>query len=187
MSQYEDPWKEVDGHPVDDWQQEVVNNNTRLGYAEWVAHRKEDATKDSPRVPTRYQMLMTKQQVNVLISACELFMRMRMGQLHICLDDFLPWQSGAHNRYELLRTTAERFEPLLWEPSVHHPLSISSPSLDPNAKVACDLCDVMRHRLAWDGLIDGQKPGPFKQFDKPYGWGEEPLAKIKKEDEDHYP
>jgi len=29
------------GHPVVDWQYEVNNGDTKLGYAEWVEHKKE--------------------------------------------------------------------------------------------------------------------------------------------------
>lgn len=35
------PWDEQPGHPVEDWQYEVANGDTRLGYLEWVAARTE--------------------------------------------------------------------------------------------------------------------------------------------------
>lgn len=31
----------TDKHPVADWQYEVANGDTRLGYADWVAHQQE--------------------------------------------------------------------------------------------------------------------------------------------------
>lgn len=34
-------WGENKSHPVEDWQYEVANGDTRLGYDEWVASRKE--------------------------------------------------------------------------------------------------------------------------------------------------
>lgn len=43
--QYE-PWEERPGHPVADWRQEVVNDDTRLGYVEWCLHR-EDAAREA--------------------------------------------------------------------------------------------------------------------------------------------
>jgi len=42
-------WPEIDGHPVEDWMTEVTNGDTRLGYAEWVAHRAEDQANDENR------------------------------------------------------------------------------------------------------------------------------------------
>jgi hypothetical protein len=37
-----DPWGEDAEHPVADWRDEVANDDTRLGYREWVAQRRED-------------------------------------------------------------------------------------------------------------------------------------------------
>tara|TARA_R110002096_G_scaffold192444_2_gene374045 strand:+ start:1523 stop:1657 length:135 start_codon:yes stop_codon:yes gene_type:complete len=34
-------WDSIPGHPVEDWQYEVANGETRLGYAEWAEHRAE--------------------------------------------------------------------------------------------------------------------------------------------------
>lgn len=41
LSSLGDPWSEDPEFPVADWQYEVQNNDTRLGYHEWVEHRKE--------------------------------------------------------------------------------------------------------------------------------------------------
>ena len=34
-------WDEQEGHPVTDWQLEVANDDTRLGYLAWVEARRE--------------------------------------------------------------------------------------------------------------------------------------------------
>lgn len=34
-------WEDDPDHPVEDWRYEVGNNDTRLGYREWIQHRKE--------------------------------------------------------------------------------------------------------------------------------------------------
>lgn len=36
MKQYGGRWGEHPDYPVDDWREEVANNDTRLGYWEWV-------------------------------------------------------------------------------------------------------------------------------------------------------
>lgn len=33
-------WDEDPKHPVEEWKYEVSNDDTRLGYKDWVAHRK---------------------------------------------------------------------------------------------------------------------------------------------------
>jgi len=37
-----DPWQEYEKYPVKDWQYEVSNNDTRLGYIDWVKHQREE-------------------------------------------------------------------------------------------------------------------------------------------------
>ncbi len=34
-------WENNSDYPVEDWRAEVANNDTRLGYLEWIEHRKE--------------------------------------------------------------------------------------------------------------------------------------------------
>lgn len=34
-------WDEVEGYPSADWRAEVADDNTRLGYADWVQHQKD--------------------------------------------------------------------------------------------------------------------------------------------------
>lgn len=38
----DDYWGEDPGHPLTDWKYEVENNDTRLGYWEWVAARNDE-------------------------------------------------------------------------------------------------------------------------------------------------
>jgi len=37
-----DPWSDDPDYPVADWQREVANGDTRLGYADWVAGRRDE-------------------------------------------------------------------------------------------------------------------------------------------------
>jgi len=34
-------WDEQPGHPVEDWRSEIANDDTRLGYLDWIAAREE--------------------------------------------------------------------------------------------------------------------------------------------------
>ncbi len=34
-------WDEDPDYPISDWKYEVENNDTRLGYADWVQHERE--------------------------------------------------------------------------------------------------------------------------------------------------
>jgi hypothetical protein len=47
LTVHPDPWEEVPGYPVKDWQYEIANGDTRLGYREWRLHQKA-ASKGDP-------------------------------------------------------------------------------------------------------------------------------------------
>jgi hypothetical protein len=36
-----DPWADDPVYGADDWRQDVANGDTRLGYADWLAHNRE--------------------------------------------------------------------------------------------------------------------------------------------------
>jgi hypothetical protein len=45
-----DPWINNSDFPVADWQSEVVGNETRLGYVDWIAKQKADAAEELEEV-----------------------------------------------------------------------------------------------------------------------------------------
>lgn len=42
-----DHWADDPEFGADDWRMDVINGDTRLGYAEWVAHNRESSTADA--------------------------------------------------------------------------------------------------------------------------------------------
>lgn len=38
-----DPWKSDETYPITDWQYEVANGDTVLGYRDWLDHQREAA------------------------------------------------------------------------------------------------------------------------------------------------
>ena len=43
MTNNKSHWDEDEKYPVKDWQYEVANDDTRIGYLEWVEHTKEQS------------------------------------------------------------------------------------------------------------------------------------------------
>jgi hypothetical protein len=41
-----DPWEDNPEFPVEDWRYEVANDDTRLGYLEWIEHKRESDDND---------------------------------------------------------------------------------------------------------------------------------------------
>src|SRR3546814_10527757 len=58
------PWSRRAGHPLADWKYEISNDDTRLGYLDWIAAREANETGDTmpraeavaPDVPQLYQI-----------------------------------------------------------------------------------------------------------------------------------
>ena len=209
-------WEEIEGHPVEDWRYEVKNDDTRLGYLEWVDHRVEadpdkycrtcataydgcgdgydgecpscaDKThaKECPDEDDRYYLALSRKQMEVVNAACELFTRMRMGQIMICLNDHAPWRPYSEtgsDRHAALRALCGALQDHLahYVNGVTSSYGISSKDLDPRAKVACDIHEVIRHNLAWEDFQKEGKPPHSVSFDRPMHWGTEPLAEIHK-------
>lgn len=46
---FPDPWTQDEKHPLCDWQFEVANDNTRLGYIDWVLAQRESGRHDRRR------------------------------------------------------------------------------------------------------------------------------------------
>ncbi len=43
------PWGEYPDHPVEDWKVEVANDDTRLGYWDWVSIREDSPVPEDRR------------------------------------------------------------------------------------------------------------------------------------------
>jgi len=43
MTSQENPWIDDPEYPSSEWRQEVAEDNTRLGYLEWVGHKRDES------------------------------------------------------------------------------------------------------------------------------------------------
>lgn len=104
-----------------------------------------------------YRLEITEEQAKVLRTACEVLARLGIGQFrdalaHLPLDQELGTAGGAldwHADLDLIGDILERYmigNVNGWNSS----LSIASPLVKPEAKIAWDLFQVLRHRLEWD-------------------------------------
>jgi len=42
-------WDDADDHPIEDWQYEIMNNDTRLGYHDWLTKKREEEQWDKKK------------------------------------------------------------------------------------------------------------------------------------------
>lgn len=141
-----------------------------------------------------YHLTVTRKQAQVIQQACEVVMRLGLGQLDYIVDHIhhLPrlktpkqphdeaqmqeWYAATRRVRDLL--DAVTFAASGWQPGTSY--GIGSPELPPEATIAADIRDVIRHRLAHDRLQPGEKRGWTVDFDDPMHWGVEPLLDIRR-------
>lgn len=127
----------------------------------------------------RYALSLTATQAGLLVRALDLFSRIGMGQLGDVAQYAAPGGLNAtayrHLKDELIRL--ERLVSPDGTSACHY--SISSPEIDDANRVAWDMQQVIRHRLAWDGLAEGDTPSGVS-FYEPMRYSAEPLPAIAK-------
>lgn len=125
-----------------------------------------------------YNLTITEEQLQVLSTACEVFSRIGMGQVSET-SAWIPKASSPSDR-EDVRGELNRLEDLLRRQLRYRGIAESEYA----PRVAFDLYQVIRHRLAWDKLAaDGKtKPSmPLVTYDEPFQVATEvPLAKVAK-------
>jgi len=119
---------------------------------------------------SQYQLKISEQQAEIISAALELYARLLCGQAWPIAELFI----GKPN-YLDLRQIMENLSliPELPPGSSH---SICAPITPEKSKIAYDLHQVIRHRLAWD---KNPKGGMEVWYDDPMNTAGKPLAEIK--------
>lgn len=122
-----------------------------------------------------YTLAITEEQARVLVNACDFFSRIGIGQLDRVLDEFRFSKDVSPEKLDEARKFIDHAKFLLtgFPPNASH--GIRSPQVKDIYRVAYDLQQVIRHRLAWDAKPEG---GIGVHFDEPWRSSNEPLATI---------
>lgn len=117
----------------------------------------------------KYTIEVNEEQAKVISLALDIFSRMEAGQLE-WIFSMIPWKY-----YEKL----ESVEPMLKELQLlltgMQRGNLGIGNVSNSARIAFDLHQVIRHRLAWDKYPQGRMG---VDFDPPRKWSNQPLAKI---------
>lgn len=138
---------------------------------------------------TRYQITLTATQAAMVRDACELLFRCRIGQIGEACRYVLDANGRASVPYEVKQDAED-----MVKAAVGLPMNASwGVGKFDVADQACDLYQVIRHRLAWDrAYSDGMiKPGELRRwpemlavhYDPPLHLSTQPLATIKVADD----
>lgn len=128
-----------------------------------------------------YQLTITAEQAHVIQKALELFSRVHMGQLDPVAYILCSYRQIRELREEdlgLIHRFLRSVEPTATGLDPGGYWGIFSGKVQDTARVAWDLQQVVRHRLAWDREPRG---GIYVDFDPPMRSSSEPLASIRRE------
>lgn len=133
-----------------------------------------------------YNLKIDEKQAHVLIKALDLYSRIKCGQIKevgnilrdaICAGEREgPQVKNMELADQLLDKVAMLYFPELPMPGASHSIR-SAPGVD--ERVAYDIQQVIRHRIAWDGVEPGKTPQGVWGYE-PSATAQHPLAKIEK-------
>lgn len=134
---------------------------------------------------TTYTMTVTENQARLITQAMDLLSRIQIGQWYEFIDWLPPTKEFCRHslREQLQPVMSEHFRKTKPEGCQYaidgwgRHYGIHSPFVPDTARVAWDLKKVIEYRLAWDRNPEG---GFTVDFDGPQHVGEEPLAIIKR-------
>lgn len=122
-----------------------------------------------------YTLHLNAAQAATISHACEVLARLGMGQFRDALEclplkEFAP--DGWHEDMEGIAHILKKHTTIMHGVGAYH--SISSHKTDERSKIAWDVYQVTRHRLAWDANPEGDRMSVM--YDTPMQTSKEPLA-----------
>lgn len=103
----------------------------------------------------KIQLELTEEQALAVVKACDFFMRVNMGQFDEILSLFRFSEGLNFTEIDQAHIKLNQVKFLLTKMSPGQFISASSPKLNQQAKIACDLHDTIRHFLAWEKQPEG--------------------------------
>ncbi len=126
----------------------------------------------------RYVLTVTDKQLYIIRDACELLARLHLGQFESAVDEVRMWNDNvATGAGWDARAVCPNIKSALFPTLSHNGyFGIRNETVPDRARVAFDIYQIARYRLAWDRW--DQKGGDTYavQFQTPHQLGEEPLA-----------
>lgn len=133
----------------------------------------------------KYQIEVSEEQARIISEALDLYMRVRLGQVEVIIE---PWRFAI--RGDQQEQTAERLlvaERLVGDAKMAltgftptASFGIGHDAVPNDARIAQDIRQTIRHRMAWDRRPEG---GHTADFHEPMSWGKQPLPKVSKVEE----
>ena len=133
--------------------------------------------KEGSSMPKSYKITVTEQQANIIEVACDLFSRIHMGQLDELAFMAIWGELQQWEGHEVDGTIAKIGCDVLKHELFGLPSDTTWGILQcgNDARTACDIHQVIRHRLSWDEHPEG---GQTVNFHEPFKSGDGALPSI---------
>ncbi len=122
----------------------------------------------------KYEISLNAEQADLLVKALDLFTRIGLGQFEAVLEAYDRDLKLPLEKRELITSGLNTAKLAAGHP-VNGSFGINNPAMHEKFRDTWDICQVVRHRLAWDRKPEG---GPQVWFDRPYRAGALPLITI---------
>ena len=132
----------------------------------------------------KYRLELTQKQLEILLPAIDLAGRIHLGQINEVANYCNHHTNHRKTDFYEGREALEAFKKLIMPEDFggNTAYGVHNEAVSDSARVLFDIHDVIRNKLAWDGLPPGSttKDTIYVQFDKPAHYGSEPLPVIEK-------
>jgi hypothetical protein len=131
--------------------------------------------KKSERV---YNLRLTEEQCRVILKSAEFYGRLALGQIKTAIDVYYGFRNkvGGHTvQLDRYNYHCGELKSALTGLNANESYGIFNKEVDDSARVAWDIQQVVRHRLAWDRTPEG---GYTVDFGTPMKSSQEPLPSI---------
>jgi hypothetical protein len=137
----------------------------------------------------KYKIIVNERQLGILTAACEILGRLGLGQWRdaierLPLKDFkeMNWSEYHEDLNTIGQILSKHMKNNI--DGYRSSFGVGSDKTPKGTDEAFDLMEVFRHRLSHDRADEkGIYERHTRQYDKPFKWGEEPLATIEKVEE----
>ena len=133
------------------------------------------------------ELTITESEGYTINNCLELYYRLAMGQFDFVLDGLVPiekWLKLGIDRYSDYGYTDLRLRLFPELPGLTCYHAIRSNKIPKEAQIACDIYQIIRHRLSWDRVGNPEKRDWSTMggvnFDEPHNISDYPFCKIRK-------
>lgn len=137
-----------------------------------------DLGESTGKTDLEFEANMSEEEAKLLCKSLDTFSRVGLGQIDNAVENIffnLVFQSTSFEYQDRLRSLCDRLKFLLTGHPANGSYGIGSSAISDDFRIAFDIQQVLRHKMAWD---KNPKGGIQVDYHDPMQWGKEPLPTV---------